>query len=49
MAGSGFCKLVLSLLEPILSTEQPAPRTGQALPTSAILRQMLESGGSQQP
>ena len=35
---------VLSL-EPILSTEQPAPRTGQALPISAILRQMLESGG----
>src|ERR1700682_5724565 len=39
---------VLSL-EPILSTEQPAPRTGQALPLSAILRQMLESEGSQQP
>jgi len=39
---------VLSL-EPILSTEQPAPRTGQALPLSAILRQMLESGGPQQP
>ena len=39
---------VLSL-EPILNSEQPAPRTGQALPLSAILRQMLESGGPQQP
>jgi hypothetical protein len=39
---------VLSL-EPTLSTEQPAPRTGQALPISAILRQMLDSGGPQQP
>ena len=39
---------VLSL-EPILSTEQPAPRTGQALSLSAILRQMLESGGLPQP
>ena len=39
---------VLSL-EPTLSTEQPTPRTGQALPISAILRQMLESGGPQQP
>ena len=36
---------VLSL-EPILSTEQPAPRTGQTLSLSAILRQMLESEGS---
>ena len=39
---------VLSL-EPNLSSEQPAPRTGQALSLSAILRQMLESGGSPQP
>jgi hypothetical protein len=39
---------VLSL-EPNLSTEQPAPRTGQALSLSAILRQMLESGGPSQP
>jgi hypothetical protein len=39
---------VLSL-EPILSTEQPIPRTGQAPPLSAILRQMLESEGPQQP
>jgi hypothetical protein len=30
---------------------QPAPRTGQTLPLSAILRQILEAGGSppQQP
>src|SRR6202166_1808406 len=35
---------VLSL-EPILSTEQPTPRAGQALSLGAILRQMLESGG----
>ena len=40
---------VLSL-EPILtSSEQPAPRTGQTLPLSAILRQMLESGKRPQP
>jgi hypothetical protein len=39
---------VLSL-EPTLSTEQPTPRTSQALPISAILRQMLESGGPPQP
>ena len=40
---------VLSL-EPILtSSEPPAPRTGQTLSLSAILRQMLESGGPQQP
>jgi hypothetical protein len=32
-----------------LSTEQMPPRTGQALSLSAILRQMLESGGGQQP
>jgi hypothetical protein len=35
---------VLSL-EPVLSAEQPAPRTGQTLPLSAILRQMMESSG----
>jgi hypothetical protein len=35
---------VLSL-EPILSSEQPAPRTGQTLPIGAILRQMMESSG----
>lgn len=40
---------VLSLEPIILSTEQPAPRTGQALALSAILRQMFESGGPQQP
>jgi hypothetical protein len=39
---------VLSL-EPILSAEQPTPRTGQALSIGAILRQILESGGPQQP
>ena len=40
---------VLSL-EPILtSSEPPAPRTGQTLSLSAMLRQMLESGGPQQP
>jgi len=41
---------VLSL-EPVLATVQPAPRTGQTLPLSAILRQILEAGGSppQQP
>ncbi len=38
---------VLSL-EPTSSSEQPAPRTGQTLPISAILRQMLETGGAQQ-
>jgi|SRR5258708_4680792 hypothetical protein len=38
---------VLSL-EPTLSSEQSAPRTGQTLPISAILRQILESGGPQQ-
>jgi hypothetical protein len=36
---------VLSL-EP-LSNEQSAPRTGRTLPISAILRQILESGGPQ--
>jgi hypothetical protein len=35
---------VLSL-EPVLRAEQPAPRTGQTLPLSAILRQMMESSG----
>jgi len=41
---------VLSL-ELVLATVQPAPRTGQTLPLSAILRQILEAGGSppQQP
>jgi hypothetical protein len=39
---------VLSL-EPTLSNEQSAPRTGQALPISAILRTILESGGPQAP
>jgi hypothetical protein len=34
---------VLSL-EPSLSSEPAAPRSGQALPISAILRQILESG-----
>jgi hypothetical protein len=38
---------VLSL-EPTLSSEPSAPRTGQTLPISAILRQILESGGPQQ-
>lgn len=38
---------VLSL-EPTLSAEPSAPRTGQTLPISAILRQILESGGQQQ-
>lgn len=36
---------VLSL-ESALASEQPAPRTGQTLPLSAILRQILEGGGS---
>jgi hypothetical protein len=35
---------VLSL-ESNLSTEPEAPRSGQTLPISAILRQILESGG----
>jgi hypothetical protein len=35
---------VLSL-EPSLSSEPEAPRSGQTLPISAILRQILESGG----
>jgi hypothetical protein len=38
---------VLSL-EPTLSSEPSVPRTGQTLPISAILRQILESGGQQQ-
>jgi hypothetical protein len=38
---------VLSL-EPTLTSEQPVARTGQTLPISAILRQMLETGGAQQ-
>lgn len=39
---------VLSL-EPTLSNEQPeAARSGQTLPISAILRQILESGGQSQ-
>ena len=39
---------VLSL-EPTSNSEQPVARTGQTLPISAILRQMLESGGAQPP
>jgi hypothetical protein len=38
---------VLSL-EPALAGEQPLARTGQTLPISAILRQILETGGPQQ-
>jgi hypothetical protein len=38
---------VLSL-EPTSSSEPPVARTGQTLPISAILRQMLETGGAQQ-
>ena len=38
---------VLSL-EPTLNSEPSTPRTGQTLPISAILRQILESGGQQQ-
>ena len=38
---------VLSL-EPTSTSEQPVARTGQTLPISAILRQMLETGGAQQ-
>jgi hypothetical protein len=38
---------VLSL-EPTSSSEQPLARTGQTLPISAILRQMLKTGGAQQ-
>jgi hypothetical protein len=38
---------VLSL-EPTLSSEPAAPRTGQALPISTILRQILESAEQQQ-
>jgi hypothetical protein len=38
---------VLSL-EPSLSNELEAPRSGQSLPISAILRQILESGGPSQ-
>jgi hypothetical protein len=34
---------VLSL-EPALAGEQTVPRTGQTLPMSAILRQILEAG-----
>jgi hypothetical protein len=39
---------VLSL-EPTSTSEQLVARTGQTLPISAILRQMLETGGAQQP
>ena len=39
---------VLSL-EPDLSTEPLTPRTGKALPLSAVLRQILESGGTPPP
>ena len=38
---------VLSL-EPTSASEQAVARTGQTLPISAILRQMLETGGAQQ-
>jgi hypothetical protein len=38
---------VLSL-EPSLSGEPEAPRSGQTMPISAILRQILESGGQSQ-
>src|ERR1700692_4725855 len=38
---------VLSL-EPTSTSEPPVARTGQTLPLSAILRQMLETGGAQQ-
>ena len=38
---------VLSL-EPILAGEPPVARTGQTLPISAILRQMLETGEARQ-
>jgi hypothetical protein len=38
---------VLSL-EPTSTSEPPVVRTGQTLPISAILRQMLETGGMQQ-
>jgi hypothetical protein len=38
---------VLSL-EPTLSSEPEAPRSSQTLPISAILRQILESGGQSQ-
>ena len=39
---------VLSL-EPDLSTEPSTPHTGKALPLSAVLRQILESGGTPPP
>jgi hypothetical protein len=39
---------VLSL-EPTSTREQPVARTGQTLSTSAILRQILESGEAQPP
>ena len=39
---------VLSL-EPTSTSEPPVARTGQTLSISAILRQMLETGGAQQP
>ena len=39
---------VLSL-EPALAGEQPVARTGQTLPISAILRQILETGAEQPP
>src|ERR1700732_1892995 len=37
---------VLSL-EPTLNNEPSAPRSGQTLPISAVLRQILDSGGGQ--
>ena len=39
---------VLSL-EPVVASEQPVPRTGEALPLSAILRKILETEGHKQP
>jgi hypothetical protein len=39
---------VLSL-EPASAKKEPGPRTGQALALSAILRQILETEGQQQP
>jgi hypothetical protein len=35
-------------LEPTSTSEQLVARTGQTLPISAILRQMLETGAAQQ-
>ena len=39
---------VLSLQAPS-AKQEPAPRAGQALPLSAILRQILETEGQQEP